>query len=179
MKLLFVRGVNLDENKTTSSKRDWALFLSTDAQISAAQMLEVYAMRWAIEVYFRESKQHLKWLGEQGRSYATHVASLHLSAACYLMLVYAQLSHNLQSITQAREHIHETVEMLNYAKQLWQAFRVIVYQALDSVQAQLGVQTTVVMCTIDKKIEDFLVQILQLDPQTIRHDHDPGGVGIL
>ena len=179
VKLLFVRGVNLDENKTTSSKRDWALFLSTDAQISAAQMLEVYAMRWAIEVYFRESKQHLKWLGEQGRSYATHVASLHLSAACYLMLVYAQLSHNLQSITQAREHIHETVEMLNYAKQLWQAFRVIVYQALDSVQAQLGVQTTVVMCAIDKKMEDFLVQILQLDPQTIRHDHDPSGVGIL
>ncbi|MFK8083374.1 MAG: transposase [Granulosicoccus sp.] len=58
VKLLFVRGIN-DKEDRTASRKDWALFLSTDASISSAKTLQVYALRWSIEVYFREAKQHL------------------------------------------------------------------------------------------------------------------------
>ena len=34
-------------------------------------------MRWAIEVYFKESKQHLGFLKEQSNHYAAYVASIH------------------------------------------------------------------------------------------------------
>ncbi len=175
MKLLYVRGVNPDRD-TPSSKRDWALFLSTDAQLGAARMLEVYAMRWAIEVFFRESKQNLKWLGEQSRSYASHVASLHFSSDCYLMLVHARLHRELDSLARAREHLRETIQPCNCARRLWQAFRVIVHQAVDSLQTVSGTQATVVMQAIDRKMEDFLTRILQLDPLSISRDHDMIGI---
>jgi IS4 transposase len=52
------------------SKHDWCVFLTTDTHLDAQKMLQIYSMRWAIEVYFKESKQHLGFLQEQARHYA-------------------------------------------------------------------------------------------------------------
>jgi IS5 family transposase len=38
-------------------KKDWALFLTTDLQLSMSKILETYALRWGIEVYFRVSSE--------------------------------------------------------------------------------------------------------------------------
>ncbi|MCU7896714.1 MAG: transposase [Candidatus Thiodiazotropha sp. (ex Lucinoma aequizonata)] len=51
-------------------------------------MLETYALRWGIEVYFKEAKQHLGFLQEQTTTFASHMPSVHLCAICYLMLVH-------------------------------------------------------------------------------------------
>jgi len=55
VKLLFVRSIN--ENKQQASKHDWALFLTTDSQLDDEKILAVYALRWGIEVYFKEAKK--------------------------------------------------------------------------------------------------------------------------
>lgn len=88
VRLLFVRGVPAGD-KTQPAKHDWCVFLSTDPELDAPKMLELYAMRWAIEVYFKESKQHLGFLKEQARHYACYVASIHLSAIRFCLLVIA------------------------------------------------------------------------------------------
>ena len=90
VKLLFVRGLN-EPGEPEVSKKDWALFLTTDVQLSTSKMLEVYALRWGIEVYFKEAKQHLGFLSEQTVSFASHTASIHLCAIRYLMRVHAKL----------------------------------------------------------------------------------------
>jgi SRSO17 transposase len=71
VRLLFVRG-NADNTPSKAGKHDWAVFLSTDTALFAADMLELYAMRWAIEVYFKEAKQHLGFLKEQSNHYAAY-----------------------------------------------------------------------------------------------------------
>ncbi len=43
-------------------------------------MLEIYALRWGIEVYFKECKQHLGLLKEQTITFASHIASISLTA---------------------------------------------------------------------------------------------------
>ena len=63
VRLLFVRG-NADNTQGIAGKHDWAVFLTTDTHLSSAEILELYAMRWAIEVYFKEAKQHLGFLKE-------------------------------------------------------------------------------------------------------------------
>ena len=57
VKLLFVRS--MDETKQQAGKNDWALFLTTDSQMCDENILEVYALRWGIEVYCKEAKQKL------------------------------------------------------------------------------------------------------------------------
>jgi IS4 transposase len=55
-------------------------------------MLEIYALRWGIEVYFKEAKQHLGFLKEQTATFASHTASIHLCAIRYLMLMHNKLA---------------------------------------------------------------------------------------
>jgi len=53
VKLLFVRSV--DESKQQASKHDWALLLTLGSQLEDEKILEIYALRWGVEVYFKEA----------------------------------------------------------------------------------------------------------------------------
>ncbi|KIY20896.1 hypothetical protein UB32_16690 [Mesobacillus subterraneus] len=41
-------------------QKDWKLYLSTDESLSVMEMLQVYSVRWTIEVFFKEAKQQLQ-----------------------------------------------------------------------------------------------------------------------
>jgi IS4 transposase len=50
--------------------------LSIDVNLEAAKVLEIYALRWGVEVYFKEAKQHLGFLKEQSIVYLIDLLSL-------------------------------------------------------------------------------------------------------
>ena len=171
VKLLFVRGIN-DKEDRTASRKDWALFLSTDAQLTSAKMLQVYALRWSIEVYFKEAKQHLGFLQEQTRRFVSHIASIHLCAIRYLMLVDAKLISTELSVGQVRTQIQDQFDSLNYAARLWSVFRALVAGTLKSMRQQLNCTVGDVMAKIDERVSRFLVQALQLDAFTMSLEHE-------
>lgn len=170
MKLLFVRGLK-EAGEPDVSKKDWALFLTTDVNLSTSKMLEVYALRWGIEVYFKEAKQHLGFLAEQTRSFSSHTASIHLCAIRYLMLVHAKLEGELSRISDARSSIQDQLDSLNFAGRLWQIFRAIISGALKDLKKSLGCSAESILLAIDEKVNDFFVQSLQLDEFTMRLEH--------
>lgn len=167
VRLLFVRGT-MDSEKTTTGKHDWAVFLTTDTSLSATDMLELYAMRWAIEVYFKEAKQHLGFLKEQSNHYAAYIASLHLTAIRFCLLVIAKQTHGASGIAAMRQTLCQNSTDISFASKLWQVFRAIITGALDELKALLGDAITVVLETIDAHVQCFFVQALQLDPKTLR-----------
>jgi IS4 transposase len=59
--------------------------LSTDVNLEAAKVLEIYALRWAVEVYFKEAKQHLGFLKEQSIHYAAFVQKSNLCASQWFL----------------------------------------------------------------------------------------------
>lgn len=170
VKLLFVRGVNEDPD-IDGSRKDWALFLSTDPEIATSTMLTTYALRWGIEVYFKEAKQHLGFLQEQTISFTSHTASIHLCAIRYLMLVHGKLERPNSTVGQTRADIQDQLNSLSFATQLWQIFRAIICGTLKSVSRKLGCTAAAIMATIDEKIEEFFVRSLQLDVFTMELEH--------
>lgn len=171
VKLLFVRGLK-EMDDTDASKKDWALFLSTDAAMSPKKMLEVYSLRWGIEVYFKEAKQHLGFLKEQTFSFASHTASIHLCAIRYLMLVHNKLHHQEHAIGEIRSNIQEQLDGIHFATKLWQIFRAVITNALKDLKSLLGCSVKTVMQAIDHKIQAFFVRSLQLDTFTMRLEYE-------
>ena len=163
VRLLFVRGV-AESNKAQPGKNDWAVFLSTDVNLDAQKMLELYSMRWAIEVYFKEAKQHLGFLKEQARNYASYVASIHLTAIRFCLLVIAKHQENASCIAQTRQQIADNATNIDFASRLWGSFRALLVSALDEIKPVLGDKVDLVMSTIDAHIQQFFCQALQLDP---------------
>jgi len=171
VKLLFVRGIN-DKEDRTASRKDWALFLSTDAKLASAKMLQMYASRWSIEVYFKEAKQHLGFLQEQTRSFVSHTASIHLCAIRYLILVDAKLISTELSVGQVRSQIQDQFDSLDYAARLWSVFRALIAGTLKSMHKQFNCTVGDVMRKIDERVSQFLVQALQLDAFTMQLEHE-------
>jgi len=171
VRLLFVRGLK-EPGEAEMNKKDWALFLTTDIQLSMSKMLETYALRWGIEVYFKEAKQHLGFLKEQTATFASHTASIHLCAIRYLMLVHHKLEDKDARIGEIRSQIQDQLDSLSFAGRLWQLFRAIISGTLNELQATLGCSVDTVMLAIDKRIHEFFVRSLQLDVFTMRLEYE-------
>jgi SRSO17 transposase len=167
VRLLFVRG-NAGDTQATVGKHDWAVFLTTDTALFAAKILELYSMRWAIEVYFKEAKQHLGFLKEQSNHHAAYVASIHLAAIRFCLLVIAKQTQGAGNIAQARQGLCSNSTDISFAGKLWQVFRAVVTGALDDLKAVLGDVVTLVMDAIDAHIACWFSQVLQLDARTLR-----------
>lgn len=169
VRLLFVRGL-VQPGAAQPGKHDWAVFLTTDCHLAPQKIVELYSLRWAIEVYFKEVKQHLGLLTEQARHYACYVASIHLASIRFCLLVIAKQQHQSTGIglPQMRKQISTNITNIDFASRLWLVFRALISGALDELKMVLGDAYDLVMSTIDQHVNRFFVQALQLDPFQLR-----------
>jgi hypothetical protein len=146
----------------------WVVFLCTDVKLSDAKILEVYALRWSIEVYFKEIKQNLGFLKEQSGRYQLAYASVHLAALRYLLLFEAMLRGGQLSYGEIRDRESGRLQTLTYAALLWQLFRALIEGALEGLVRDLGRKVVKkVLAAIDQTVEGFLSEALQISPQQI------------
>ena len=164
--LLYVRGTADKDEIPKVGKKDWALFLTTDLSLVPSKLLEIYSLRWGIEVYFKEAKQYLGWLKEQTETFASHIASLHLCAIRYTLLVYAKIQSNCR-VCDVRKKMDEQLTLLSYGKKMWGLFRFIIQTSLSEIEDELMGKKDLIMATIDKNILQFFTQALQLDQRTL------------
>ena len=75
IRLVFVQNRNC--------RREWLVILSTDTELSDAEIVRIYGMRWSIETFFKFTKSHLK-LGTEfrGRSFD--------SLICHTTIVFSR-----------------------------------------------------------------------------------------
>lgn len=171
VRLLSVRALQ-ECDETDVSKKSWALFLTTDTALSMSKMLEIYALRWGIEVYFKEAKQHLGFLTEQTVTFASHTASIHLCAIRYLILLHGTLKQQDVHIGAIRSEIQDQMNALSFGAKLWQLFRAIISDALSDLQHVLGCSADTVMRAVDERVKEFFTRSLQLDAFTMRLEYE-------
>ncbi|GGB74975.1 IS4 family transposase [Shewanella inventionis] len=168
VKLLFVRSVN--EEKQQASKHDWALFLTTDSQLIDEKILEVYALRWGIEVYFKEAKQKLGFLKEQSRHYSAYIASIHLTGLRFCLLLFAKQEDGSARLSDVRNGFEESLSCLNFASKLWGLFKALIAGALNEMASLTTVEKGDVLKKIEQTVVDFFTQVMQMDNFTLRQE---------
>ena len=67
---------------------NWRLLVSTDLNIGFNKLMEVYKIRWAIEVFFKESKQYLLLGKSQSQDFDAQIADTTISFMRYILLSY-------------------------------------------------------------------------------------------
>jgi hypothetical protein len=146
----------------------WVLFLCTDLALSDARILEIYALRWSIEVYFKEIKQHLGFLKEQSGRYQLAYASVHLAAMRYLLLFEAMLRGGHLCYGEIRDRETGRLQTLTFAALLWQLFCALIEGALDTLVKDLGREVVrKVFNVINQSVESFLNDALQMSPEQV------------
>ena len=146
----------------------WVVFLCTDLKLTDVRILETYALRWSIEVYFKEIKQHLGFLKEQSQRYEMAYASVHLAALRYLLLFEAMLRSGQLTYGEIRDAQSGQLQVLTYASLMWHLFRALIQGALDGLVRQLGRKLVrKVLAAIDQSVDGFLNDALNMGPEHV------------
>ena len=77
---------------------NWRLLVSTDLNIGFNKLMEVYKIRWSIEVFFKEAKQLLLFGKSQSQDFDAQIADTSLSLIRYILLSYYERTHYGMSI---------------------------------------------------------------------------------
>jgi len=163
-----------------NSTDTWVVFLCTDVTMKDSRILEVYALRWSIEVYFKEIKQNLGFLREQSGRYQLAYASVHLAALRYLLLFEAMLRNGQFTYGEIRDRETGRLQTLTYAALLWQLFRALIEGALKSLMTQLGRKVVRrVLDAIDQTVEEFLNNALHMSSEQVLVQLDAEALGYL
>ena len=88
--------VNLFYVKIGKSKT-WNLLLTTDLSLNFNKLFELYQIRWTIEVFFKDAKQHLKIGSCQSNCFDAQIADITISMLQYIMLIYFKRVNYQQS----------------------------------------------------------------------------------
>jgi hypothetical protein len=66
--------------------KDWTLLLTTDPALSFVKAMELYQIRWSIEVLFKECKQYLRLGKSQNTDFCGQIADATLTMITYTIL---------------------------------------------------------------------------------------------
>ncbi len=161
-------------------KDEFAVFLCTDTTLSAEEVLEIYALRWGIELYFKEVKQYLGFMKEQTGNYNCHYASVHLSALRYILFSHIFMQEGTFHFGKHRKNITDAIELMSFASLLWVLFKAIINGALEDLKSLIGDEMLqLIKDHIDCTVTDFLNQALQLDPQSLLEERRAEKVGAI
>lgn len=119
-------------------------------------------------VYFKEARQNLGLLKEQSSHYGAYIASIHLTAIRFCMLLFAKHEENARSLSDVRNNLSKTLCSLDFASQLWILFRAIIVGTFDELKVIYGEIFGYILRQIDCKIKQFFEQVMQMDSFTLR-----------
>ena len=115
------------------------------------------SLSWAIEVYFKEARQHLGFLQEQSNHYAAYVASTQLTAIRFFMLVMGKCHGYSDGISAVRDRIianaTATATAMDHVTRLWHMFHAVIAGALDELKTELGDKLARIMESIERHVE--------------------------
>ncbi len=175
--LIFSAPVN--PSSGASPEKAWVVFLTTDIEASVEKTLSIYALRWSVEVYFKEAKQNFGLLAEQSGAYQYAYASVHLATMRYALIFEAMLRSGRLSYGEVRDRQTGHLRVLCFAGLLWQLFRSLIEGALDALADTFGKETLDrILEAIDSEVEDFLNRALHMDPGSLESDQCAEALGI-
>lgn len=79
----------------------------------------------------------------------------------------AKHRHDATGVADIRKAIATNVTTIDFAARLWQVFRALITGALENLNHLLGDVVATIRATIERHVQAFFVQALQLDPRTL------------
>ena len=113
LKLFFTRFSN--QNK-------WQLIAATDLRLSYINAMEIYSLRWGIEVLFKECKQHLNLGKCQSNDFDAQIAETTISFMLYTMLAFYKRVHAYETMGSLFAHLKDQLIEATIAERLWLIF---------------------------------------------------------
>lgn len=106
--------------KGTNGK--WRVFITTDTELSFIRMIEIYQIRWTIEVFFKESKQ-LLGLGKcQSNDFDAQIADITITMIQHILLTLKYRFETYESKGALFDQVKEDIIQYRLDERIWGLF---------------------------------------------------------
>jgi len=100
----------------------WKVFICTDTNLSFIKMIEIYQIRWSIEVFFKESKQLLGLGRCQSNDFDAQIADTTITMIQHILLTCKFRYEKYESKTGMFNQIKEQATIQRLNQRLWGLF---------------------------------------------------------
>lgn len=118
-------GVKLFFSRFGSQDR-WHLVLTTDLKSSYVKIMELYQVRWSIEVFFKEAKQYLRLGKSQSEDLAAQFADITISMTQYILLTLRKRFGDYETKGEVFREAEEKLMEFTLDQRLWGLFQELV-----------------------------------------------------
>ena len=119
------RRVNLFFVKIGSGSK-WKALITNDLGLGFNRLMEIYHIRWSIEVFFKDTKQHLQFGKCQCNNFDSQIGAATLSMMQYIMLLLYKQMHYGQSLGSIFDLLSSQAQEENITRYLMEIFWEIV-----------------------------------------------------
>jgi predicted nucleic acid-binding Zn finger protein len=140
----------------------WKVFLTTDTSLSFIKMIEIYQIRWTIEVFFKEAKQLLQLGKCQSNDFDAQIAETTITMVQHLMLTLRYRFDKYETKGALFEHIKEDIIQHRLNERLWGLF-IELLQLIEELFDGIDGNEIIQKIFRDDKAYEKLNRILQLE----------------
>jgi len=100
----------------------WKVFITTDTKLSFIRMIEVYQIRWTVEVFFKEAKQLLGLGRCQSNDFDAQIADTTITMIQHILLTLKYRFEHYETKGALFNHVREGIIQSRLDERLWGLF---------------------------------------------------------
>ena len=100
----------------------WRLILCSNTKLTFIKTMEIYQIRWSIEVFFKEMKQYLGLNKCQSRHFEAHIAHISIAMILHQALTLKKRVENHATIGQLFRSVKNQMIEMTIVQKLWKLF---------------------------------------------------------
>lgn len=101
---------------------EWKAIISTDSTMTAKSIMEIYALRWSIEVFFKEAKGLLRMGKCQSTDFDAQISNISTSMILYIIITYYRRINDFETTGTLFEAARKEMLKKTLAEMLWDFF---------------------------------------------------------
>ena len=146
-----------------SKRSKWVLLVTTDTSLTYIKAIEIYQIRWSIEVMFKELKQYLHIEKCQSLDFDAQIADTTLRMIQYLILTLKKRFECYETMGELFRQSQDTLRGMVLAERLWLLFLEIVKELGEILE--IDVTELISKMIWYKETEDLIYKLLILNKE--------------
>ena len=139
---------------------NWKVLLSTDSSSKFQDTVAVYQIRWTIEVFFKEAKQHLVLGKSQAQDFDTQIADTTITMVQYIFLALRKRTESCESIGKVFENTKEFALEQRLHERLI-GLLIAIFELIDILFEQANIEKVMHKVINDENAMKTLLRLIQ------------------
>lgn len=139
--------------------RSWNVLLTDNRAMTFAEAIKIYTKRWSIEVFFRETKQHLGLGKDQSRDFDGQIASFTCVFLVYIMVSLRRRFSAYESMGELFWKIESEILETTLTERLWGLFIELQHSILQVMGISFDDLIQMMLC--NDLVEEKMIGMLE------------------